>query len=323
MPKPPPPKPAPDPAGSFPQRHGKRLAIHAVSLLAASAAVISLPPEAATPARQVALFLGVYAGGLNTFPLTFTRTAAHIIPILAGLGPAIGFILSGAPWQLTPLWIGLTAMLCRLIHTQGRLADVATLLPITLLALLGFGLDLAPLAAAPLPLWFAVFGLAAWLGARSLRSLDKYLLLAENPVFKDKAKRRRILDYSAAIQNLEAKITETPQDLHPHIGSIADSARAIIDLMVIEPRNFSDGDLFLARYLDPALRLIEEHNTLAADCAAADHADPNHPLARSLDILKRLDNAFKNQAAALRSHKNLNFNADLAVLDKLLKMDGS
>ena len=323
MPEQPDSKRGPDSTGAFTQRHGKRLAIHAIGLLAASGATVSLSAELASPARQVALFLGVYSGVLNFFPRDFTKSPAHIIPILAGLGPAIGFIVSGTPWQLTPLWAGLTAMLCRLMHTHGRLADVTAVLPVTLLALIGFGLDLTAISGAPLPLWFAVFGLAAWLGARSLRSLDKYLLLAENPVFKDKAKRRRIMDYSKAVHDLEAKITETPLDMHPYIGGISDSARAIIDLMVIEPRNFSDGDLFLTRYLNAALRLVEEHNALAADYAGQNIADSNHPLARSLDILKRLDKAFKDRVIALRSNKKLDFSADLAVLDKLLKMDGS
>ena len=110
--------------------------------------------------------------------------------------------------------------------------------------------------------------------------------------------------------------------MHPYIGGISDSARAIIDLMVIEPRNFSDGDMFLARYLAAALRLVEEHNSLAADYAGQDSASPDHPLARSLDILKRLDKAFKDRLIALRGNKKMDFNADLAVLDKLLKMDG-
>ena len=68
---------------------------------------------------------------------------------------------------------------------------------------------------------------------------------------------------------------------------------------------------------------MEEHNALAADYAGQNIADSNHPLARSLDILKRLDKAFKDRVIALRSNKKLDFSADLAVLDKLLKMDGS
>lgn len=308
-------------AATLAQRHGKRLLSHALSLLAAGAVVASLPAELAAPARQAALFLGAYAGFLNLFPHDFTRSAAYLIPILAGVGPAVGFIISGAPWQLTPLWAGLAALVCRLLYRHGQLADVATVLPITLLGLIGFGLDLVALSPMALPMWFAFFGLAAWLGCRSLRSLGKYKALAENPVFKDKAKRQRIMDYSAAIHDLEAKIAETPPDMHPYIGGISDSAKAIIDLMVTRPRNFSDGDLFLARYLAAALRLVEEHTALLADHAGQDAALSAASLARSLDILKRLDNAFKDRLMDLRDNKKLDFEADLAVLDKLLKMD--
>ncbi len=303
------------------QRHGKRLLSHALSLLAASGTVASLPPELAAPARQAALFLGAYAGVLNLFPHDFTRSAAYIIPILAGVGPALGFILSGAPWQLTPLWAGLAAVICRLVHKRGQLADVATVLPITLLGLIGFGLDLVALSPIALPLWFAFFGLAAWLGCRSLRSLDKYNALAANPVLKDNAKRQRIMGYSAAIGDLEAKIAETPLEMHPYISGISDSAKSIINLMVARPRNFSDGDLFLARYLAAALRLVEEHTALMADYAGQDAATSTAPLARGLDILKRLDTVFKDRLMALRGDKKLDFEADLAVLDKLLKMD--
>ena len=316
------PDPKPDQSGQdFLHRHGKRLLIHGLGLTAALAVTMSLPGEGNGPARQAALFLCTYAGILNLLPLDFTFSGLHIIPIAAGLGPAIAFVVLGAPWPLLPLWMGITATICRLAHKRGQLSDIATLLPITTLAMIAFGLDLAALSPVGLPWWMAIFGLAAWLGSRSMRSLEKYLLLAENPVFKDKAKRRRIMDYSTTVNALEGKITETPQDMHIHIGGISDSARAIIDLMVTDPRTFAQADLFLARYLAPALRLIEDHMTLTADYAGHDTTAPNHPLARSLETITRLDNAFKQQLIAMRTNKTLDFNADLAVLDKLLKMD--
>jgi hypothetical protein len=311
----------------FIQRHGKRLLIHALALVAAGCTAVSLPEANLAPAHQVILFLCTYVGILNLIPHDFTWSGAYILPILAGLVPALTFVVSGTPWQITPVWIGLTAMLCRLIHKQSRLADVAPVLPVTVLALVGFALELAALSPITLPLWFGVFGLAVWLGRRALLALDKYNLLADNPVYKDKTKRQRLTDYSATISNLEAKITETPQHLHPYISSISESARSIIDFMVIKPRNFSDGDLFLARYLEATLHLIDEHILIAADYAT--QSKQNHkarsacPLNRNLDVLKCLDKAFKDRLNALCVDKKLDSQANLAVLDKLLKMDES
>lgn len=307
----------------FAQRHGKRLAIHALGLLAGLAMTLSLPQELTTPSRQTALFLCTYAGVICLIPRDFTLCAEQIIPMLAGLGPALAFVFTGAPWQLTPLWVGLAALLCRLIQQRGHLSGEALLAPVILLALVSFGLDLVALSKIAFPFWPAVFGLAAWLGARSLRSLEKYQALARNPVLKDKAKRQRVLDYTALIHDLEGKIAETPLDMHPYIGGMADAARAIIDLMVLRPNTFSEGDQFLARYLAPALRLIEEHALLLADYAdEANPTAPNHPLARSRDILERLLKAFKDRLLAMNTDKKLDFQADLAVLDTLLKMDG-
>ena len=307
----------------FAQRHGKRLAIHVFGLLAGLAMTLSLPQELTAPSRQTALFLCAYAGVICLIPRDFTLCAERIIPMLAGLGPALAFAFTGAPWQITPLWVGLAALLCRLIQQGGRLSGEALLLPVILLALVSFGLDLASLSKIAFPFWPAIFGLAGWLGARALRSLEKYQALAQNPVLKDKAKRRRVMDYTALIHNLEGKIAETPLDIHPHIGGIADSARAIIDLMVIRPRVFSEGDQFLARYLAPALRLVEEHAALLADYAGeTEPPAPDHPLSRSRDILERLLKAFKDRLSAMNTDKKLDFQADLAVLDTLLKMDG-
>lgn len=307
---------------SFAQCHGKRLGIHALGMLAGMIATLLLPAEMATPSRQAALFLCAYAGTLNLIPREFTFSATYTIPLLSGVGPAAGFIFSGEPWQLTPLWAGLSALICRMICQRKQLSDVATVLPITLLALVSFGLDLSALSKIAFPFWFAIFGLSAWLGCRSLRSLEKYRALADNPVLKDKAKRQRIMNYTDTIRKLEAKRTETSLEMHPYIGAISDSARAIIDRMVIEPRHFSEGDLFLARYLAPALRLIEEHTALQADYAGQKPDAANHPLTRSRDILERLERAFKDQLVGMRTSKRLDFQADLTVLDKLLKMDG-
>ena len=308
----------------FMQRQGKRLVIHAFGLLAGLAMTLSLPQELTSHARQTALFLCTYAGVLCLVPRDFSLCAERIIPMLAGLGPALAFIFTGAPWQLTPLWVGLAALLCRLIQQRGRLSGETRLLPVILLALVSFGLDLAALSKIAFPFWPAVFGLAAWLGARSLRSLEKYRVLAQNPVLKDKAKRQRIMDYTALIHDLEGKIAETPLDMHPYIGGMADAARAIIDLMVTRPRTCSEGDQVLARYLAPALRLVEERAALLADHAGETTPPaPGHPLAHSRDILERLLKAFKDRLLTMNTDKKLDFQADLAVLDTLLKMDGN
>ena len=317
------PKPAPKPGSPWTQRHGQRLVRHIIGLLAGLAMALPLPEELAAPSRQAALFICTYAGVLALIPSRFTLGAEQIIPMLAGLGPALAFIFTGVPWQITPLWIGLTALLCRFIHQRGQLPEAVALTPLSLLALLVFGLDLSGLSKIAFPFWPVFFGLAAWLGARSLRSLEKYQALVKNPVLKDKDKRRRLMEYTALIHELESKIAETPLDMHPYIGGIADAASAIIDLMVSRPRTFATGDQFLARYLAAALRLIDEHTGLAADYAGQTPAtDTGHPLTRSRDILERLLKVFNDHLKAMKADKKLDFQADLAVLDILLKMDG-
>ncbi len=315
---------------SLAQGYGKRLAIHALSLLAALAVSSSLPPEFMTTARRAALFLCTYAGLIALLPHTIKRRGLDIIPVLAGLGPAVAFIFSGAPWQLVFLWAGIAALLSRLLFFRNRMKSALLLLPVLSLALISFGLDLQPLSPISFPLCCAVTALAAWLGSRALRSMSRLEAIQDNPILQDKGKRRRIMDYYKQLHDLEAKITETPMELHRHITSMSDDGKAMLTFMVHTPAVFPSGERFLTRYLPKALELIDTHMDLLADQQAEGAADqeadaqakPDSQVARSAELIARLAQAFQDQLKTLRDDKNINIDADLAVLDKLLKMDG-
>lgn len=130
----------------------------------------------------------------------------------------------------------------------------------------------------------------------------------------------RIEQFRAMSVRLTEKAASLPEDLRDPVAGITQSTEKILACMAEDPQDVAPGDRFLSRYLKAAHTVVDEHVRLAPQAGAS--REVSDALARSKDLLVRLEKAFAEEHAALLRNDTLNFTADLNVLDKLLRMEG-
>ncbi len=111
-----------------------------------------------------------------------------------------------------------------------------------------------------------------------------------------------------------------PAELQPYVETIHRSAQSILDTVRDKPHNEHAAVQFLNRYLTASHRVSDEIIRLTQNGKSAEPI--SRQLARSKDILTRLEAAFAAEHARLMQTDVINLNAELGVLDSLLKMDG-
>lgn len=136
----------------------------------------------------------------------------------------------------------------------------------------------------------------------------------------DEALSARIEEFRTKILSLAAKKQSLPPGMRARIDGILEAAENILACMRADPQDVAPADKFLSRYLTAAHTVVDEYARLAAQGAM--HDNVARALARSGDLLQRLEKAFVDEHGRLLQNDAVNFTAELNVLDKLLKMEG-
>lgn len=145
-------------------------------------------------------------------------------------------------------------------------------------------------------------------------------LKAEQSPPLDPALAARLEGFRKQANDLAAKKDAIPESMRTHIDGIVASTGSILDCMRTDPQDVGPGGKFLSRYLGAAHTVIDEHIRLSRQ--GDNHEAVIRALARSRDLLQRLEQAFADEHGRLLQNDTLNFTAELNVLDKLLKMEG-
>ena len=136
----------------------------------------------------------------------------------------------------------------------------------------------------------------------------------------DNADTAHLNGFRDSAMQLATKKRQLPTQMHAHIDGICRAIDNILECMRSDPQDFAAGDKFLSRYLKAAHMVADEHIRLAREGAA--HESVTQVLARSTELLERLEKAFIDEHGRLLQNDTINFTAELNVLDKLLKMQG-
>ncbi len=127
-------------------------------------------------------------------------------------------------------------------------------------------------------------------------------------------------EFYDSLRSLSAKAEDMPQDLRPHISGLCKSGRKILECMQKDQLGVNNGTRFLTRYLKAAHTVVDEFIRLSDDKTPG--AETVGVLARSKDLILRLEQAFDAEYEAILKNEAMSLNAELSVLDTLLKMDG-
>ena len=165
---------------------------------------------------------------------------------------------------------------------------------------------------------------ALWLAAEAeklnARLGDRLREFTARETSLDNALLARIEDFHKKILSLAAKKQSLPPDMQTRIDGIAKAAENILDCMRSDPQDVAPADKFLSRYLTAAHTVVDEYARLADQGSM--HDTVAKALARSGNLLERLEEAFVDEHGRLLQNDTINFTAELNVLDKLLKMEG-
>ncbi len=107
-----------------------------------------------------------------------------------------------------------------------------------------------------------------------------------------------------------------PHALQARLDGIYAGVERILDCMRRDPADLAPGSRFLNRYLPAAHRVVDEYARLSAAGA------PQPPTGLE-EVLERLEKAFAAEHSRLLQNNAMSLDAELKVLDSLLKMDGN
>jgi hypothetical protein len=136
----------------------------------------------------------------------------------------------------------------------------------------------------------------------------------------EKAFNAKLTAFKAQAESLEAKTRALPTRLRQIAGGIAVTTGVILDRMREDPQDVAAGERFLTRYLAAAHTLVDDYAKFTARGGNTPTIEAE--LARSEELLARLQRAFEEEHVRMLKNDTINFTAELNVLDKLLKMDG-
>lgn len=130
----------------------------------------------------------------------------------------------------------------------------------------------------------------------------------------------RIAEFRRSAKELQGKAAVLPAAISEPVDGIVVSTGHILACMLDDPQDMAPGDRFLSRYLKAAHSVVDEYGKLAK--AGSESERVGETLSQSEKLLERLQQAFTEQHERLLENDAMNLNAELSVLDKLLKMDG-
>ncbi len=126
--------------------------------------------------------------------------------------------------------------------------------------------------------------------------------------------------YSASGLQLLQKLPRLPKNLQNHVRGIQAATEKILHCMRNDPEDLAPGGKFLDRYLAATHKVVDEYIRLSGQNTANENVAK--ALARTGELLSRLEKAFNDEHGRLLQNDALNFTAELNTLDTLLKMQG-
>ena len=130
---------------------------------------------------------------------------------------------------------------------------------------------------------------------------------------------KKWLAFEDSAAELLSKASTLPEALSKPVQSIAQTTLEIVKSMRDDPADRTPGERFLDRYLTAVHKIVEEHIRLSAGPV---QKDVELALQRSVEVLERMDGAFKDELASLMQNDAINFSAEVDAIDAMLKMKG-
>lgn len=120
----------------------------------------------------------------------------------------------------------------------------------------------------------------------------------------------------ARLQNLQ----KLPDELLDELKIIVEYGQLIVTCMKEDPKDVEPGTAFLNRYLPAVEKVAGEFVRLSTQLEK--HGKSDDFLLKNITALKALGSAFQQQHARLLENDTLDFNAELNLVNNLLKTDG-
>lgn len=288
---------------------GKRIFAH-IAIFAGAAAM-------AVSAGSFLAGICAYVGGVCIIARGMAANPAWVIPAMTGAVQTGILALFGFPFPQALFWGGAQSWLQRLFQKRFRMGSEWVML----LFLLPVGIYL--LGHTPLFLLAGSFAGMAVAGGILTQAVSRKQALAVKTEELRKfgpPEPERVALYRASLADFSGKIQNLPKSAQAVAGSIAVCTGSILDSMAADPRDLEPGHRFLNRYFKAAHSVVDKHISLAREKVIT--PEIMEALARSEEMLTRLDAVFAKEHARLLENDVSDFSADLAVIDTLLKMDG-
>jgi hypothetical protein len=132
-------------------------------------------------------------------------------------------------------------------------------------------------------------------------------------------KRGEFAEFGTSLALLRKKKKRLAPELHGHTDTLVRAAGDILACMRENLNTRPAGTRFLTRYLPAAHIILDEHIRLRESVG---HAHVQKSLESGALMLERLAVAFQTEHGHLLRDDTMHFNAEITMLDKLLKMDG-
>lgn len=288
---------------------GRRVFAH-IAIFAGAAAV-------AVSAGSFLAGLCAYVGGVCIIARGMAANPAWLIPAVTGVVQTVILALFGFPFPQALFWGGAQSWVQRLFQKRFRMGGEWVML----LFLLPVGISL--LGQTPLLILAGSFAGMAVIGVILSQAVSRKQALearAEELRQSGPPEPERVVLYRASLTDFSGKIQSLPKSAQAVATSIAVCTGSILDSMATDPRDLEPGHRFLNRYFKAAHSVVDKHISLAREKVIT--PEIMEALARSEEMLARLDAVFAKEHARLLENDVSDFSADLAVIDTLLKMDG-
>lgn len=318
----------PDPLSGLLAQLGRALAFvgsHLLlffSSLVVGGIVCATAPSSLDEASLVALFVTAFFGFFLLLPARRPQNAGEAVPLVTGLCLCLAWTVLGLPWQYTLIWGACAGFLTRFFAARGRLGLEFSALPFLLLGVFSYYAGLEGAGGLSAPVWsLPLFSLAGWVFLELPKlKVRRQQAAAQKRQEKDTALTGKLKDWQESALLLDQKAGSLPPGVRARVKGIAEGTRKIVKAMAEDPGDVPAGERFLARYLVAAHSVVDEYLRLAKDSAASQ--DIVAALIRAEQSLAALDQAFAEERVRLLRNDTMSFRAELAALDKLLKMDG-
>ncbi|MDR0563733.1 MAG: 5-bromo-4-chloroindolyl phosphate hydrolysis family protein [Azoarcus sp.] len=312
------------------KQFGVRALVHLFSLIIAIFVVDSgNAPADANLFEMVAFFVSfkfsVYIGLICLVPDKPENRADWVIPSGAGIALLAAFALLGVPIGHSFIWGGAATWLIRFLRRKAKFNWELAVLPWLVISLFAshanehvlgdMGLFLLlPVFLAISALGWAVTTFYIFFRTRiKERSLTPQEIAARDVISK-------IEEFKSSAAALQNKVRQLPEQIRKPVNGIVEGTNKILSCMRDDPNDVTPGERFLSRYLKASHGLVDEYARLSSQGVL--QPPVIETLAKSESMLHRLNQAFEAEHAHLLTNDTLDFNADLNVLDKLLKIDG-